>query len=51
MPPAEPATLVIEKHGTASLRSRAVAAGVRGLLRPRLAKAAALPPDDRALRR
>ncbi|MEV4257652.1 alpha/beta hydrolase [Spirillospora sp. NPDC049652] len=48
---AEPATLVIEKHGSASLRSRAVAAGVRSVLRPRLAKAAALPPDDRALRR
>ncbi|MCP2338135.1 alpha/beta hydrolase [Actinomadura rupiterrae] len=48
---AEPTTLVIDRRGTASLRSRAVAAGVRRLLAPRLAKAAALPPDDRALRR
>jgi epsilon-lactone hydrolase len=46
-----PTTLVIERHGTASLRSRAVSAGIRRFLRPRLAKAAALPFDDRALRR
>ncbi|MEU5879830.1 alpha/beta hydrolase [Spirillospora sp. NPDC047279] len=46
-----PATLVIERHGSASLRSRAVAAGVRTLLRPRLAKWAELPFDERALRR
>ncbi|HEU5029827.1 MAG TPA: alpha/beta hydrolase [Spirillospora sp.] len=46
-----PTTLVIERHGTASLRSRAVSAGIRRFLRPRLAQAAALPFDDRALRR
>ncbi|MDL4820550.1 alpha/beta hydrolase [Actinomadura opuntiae] len=51
MTPPRPTTLVIERHGTASLRSRAVAAGLRRFLRPRLAKAAALPFDDRALRR
>ncbi|GAA2145143.1 alpha/beta hydrolase [Actinomadura napierensis] len=51
MPQPRPTTLVIERHGTASLRSRAVSAGIRRLLRPRLAKAAALPFDDRALRR
>jgi acetyl esterase/lipase len=32
-------TLVIERHERASLRSRAVAAGVRGVLRPRMARA------------
>jgi acetyl esterase/lipase len=42
---------VIERHGTASLRSRAVSAGIRRFLRPRLARAASLPFDDRAIRR
>lgn len=51
MTAAEPTTLVIDRRGTTSLRSRAVEAGVRGLLRPRLAKAAERPLDDRALRR
>jgi epsilon-lactone hydrolase len=46
-----PATLVIERHGTASLRSRAVSAGVRRLVRPRLAGFAGRPFDERALRR
>ncbi|GAA2304541.1 alpha/beta hydrolase [Actinomadura sp. NPDC048955] len=46
-----PATLVIERHGTASLRSRAVSAGVRRLVRPGLARLAGRPFDDRALRR
>ncbi|MEV5571611.1 alpha/beta hydrolase [Spirillospora sp. NPDC052269] len=48
---AEPTTLVIDRRGTASLRSRAVAAGVRGLVRPRLAKAAGRPLAGKALRR
>ncbi|MFC0042066.1 alpha/beta hydrolase [Actinomadura rayongensis] len=43
--------LVIERRGRASLRSRAVAGGVRGVVRPRLARLAARPLDDRALRR
>jgi acetyl esterase/lipase len=46
-----PATLVIERHGTASLRSRAVAAGVRGLVRPYVGRMARRPLDERALRR
>ncbi|MDL4770877.1 MULTISPECIES: alpha/beta hydrolase [Thermomonosporaceae] len=44
-------TLVIDRRGTASLRSRAVSAGVRRLVRPRLTKVAGLPIDERALRR
>ncbi|TDD85510.1 alpha/beta hydrolase [Actinomadura rubrisoli] len=51
MTPGRPATLVIERHATASLRSRAVSAGVRRLLRPRLARLAARPLDDAALKR
>ncbi|MFC5182639.1 alpha/beta hydrolase [Actinomadura harenae] len=51
MTPAEPTTLVIDRQGTASLRSRAVAAGVRGLVRPGLAKAAERPLTEKALRR
>ncbi|WP_067476145.1 alpha/beta hydrolase [Actinomadura hibisca] len=47
----QPVTLVIDRRGTASLRSRAVSAGVRRLLQPRLAKLAELPIDDKALRR
>lgn len=48
---AQPTTLVIERRGTASLRSRAVSSGVRGLLRPGLTRVAKLPIDERALRR
>ncbi|WP_019630611.1 alpha/beta hydrolase [Actinomadura atramentaria] len=51
MSPAQPATLVLDRRGTASLRSRAVAGGVRRLLRPRLTALAARPVDERALRR
>ncbi|MQY02186.1 alpha/beta hydrolase [Actinomadura macrotermitis] len=50
-PQAQPTPLVIDRRGTASLRSRAVAAGVRRILQPRLAKVAALPVDDRAFAR
>ncbi|MFI6522660.1 alpha/beta hydrolase [Spirillospora sp. NPDC050679] len=48
---AQPITLVIDRRGAASLRSRAISAGVRRVLQPRLAKAAELPIDDKALRR
>lgn len=41
----DPVTLVIEKHGNASLRSRALAAGVKGLLRPALGRASHGPVD------
>src|SRR5581483_3598745 len=44
-------TLVIERHERASLRSRAVAAGVRGVLRPRMTKAAGVPFGPAELRR
>ncbi|WP_308286841.1 alpha/beta hydrolase [Actinomadura parmotrematis] len=46
-----PAALVIDRRGAASLRSRAVAAGVRRLLRPYLARFEAAPFDETALRR
>ncbi|MGK5555837.1 alpha/beta hydrolase [Actinomadura kijaniata] len=48
---AQPTTLVIDRRGTASLRSRAVSAGVRRLLQPRLARYASAPLDETALRR
>jgi acetyl esterase/lipase len=41
----DPVTLVIEKHGKASWRSRAIAAGVKGLLRPALGRASQGPVD------
>jgi acetyl esterase/lipase len=44
-------TLLIERHERASLRSRAVAAGVRGVLRPRLTRAAGAPFGPAELRR
>ncbi|WP_433324736.1 alpha/beta hydrolase [Spirillospora sp. CA-294931] len=47
----EPTTLVIDRRGTASVRSRVVAAGVRRFLRPRLARYGSAPLDDRGLRR
>ncbi|HEX2314274.1 MAG TPA: alpha/beta hydrolase [Thermomonospora sp.] len=40
---AEPTTLVIDRRGSASLRSRAVAVTTRALIRPYLARAAAVP--------
>ncbi|MEO5875905.1 MAG: alpha/beta hydrolase [Streptosporangiaceae bacterium] len=41
----DPVTLVIEKHGKASWRSRALAAGVKNLVRPALSRASAGPVD------
>ncbi|MBO2449664.1 alpha/beta hydrolase [Actinomadura barringtoniae] len=49
--PAPPTTLLIDRHGAASLRSRALAAGIRAVLQPRLAKWGEAPFDERALRR
>src|SRR6266498_3671618 len=49
--PSHMSTLLIERHERASLRSRAVAAGIRGVLRPRLTKAAAAPFGPAELRR
>ncbi|MFI0349518.1 alpha/beta hydrolase [Actinomadura sp. 9N407] len=46
-----PTTLVIERRGTASLRSRAIAAGVRGLVQPYVGRMARRPMDENALRR
>ncbi|WP_240487363.1 alpha/beta hydrolase [Actinomadura flavalba] len=46
-----PTTLVIDRRGSASLRSRVIAGGVRRVLRPRLARYGAVPFDEAALRR
>lgn len=47
----EPTTLVIDRRGTASLRSRLVAAGVRTALRPYLARLSSRPFGPAALER
>lgn len=48
---AQPTTLVIDRRGAASIRSRVIAAGVRKVLGPYLTKAARVPLGDEALRR
>lgn len=48
---AQPTTLVIDRHGTASVRSRVISAGIRRVLGPYLTKAGAVPFGDEALRR